>query len=347
MEVKQVKLGSFLLKRFLLSIFVIIGLSIVIFIIARVVPGDPARMALGPRVSEDVVQTLRQEMHLDKPLPVQYFYWIKEVVRGDLGQSLVTNRPVAEDIKEYFPATMELAIFAGILMVIFAILLGVLAAQYKDTWVDGLIRMLSYFGIAIPAFVVAIVFIMLFGYYWPILPVLGRLSSGITPPRTITGLLTLDSLIEGNFPAFWDAFKHLILPGVALSLGGLFQETRITRSSLIENMHKDFLSAERGYGIPEKIVMYKYLLKPSLIATISIFGLDFATLLGNAFLVELIFNWPGISRYGINAMLNKDLDAISAVVLIFGGVFVVVNIIVDVIVALLDPRIRLGGARDE
>jgi len=340
-----VKLGSFLLRRFLLSIFVIIGLSIVIFIIARVVPGDPARMALGPRAPEDVVQTLRQEMHLDKPLPEQYFYWIKGVFRGDFGHSLVSKRPVLEDIKEYFPATMELAIFAGILMAIFAILLGVLAAQHKDTWVDGLIRVSSYFGVAIPAFVAAIVFMLLFGYYWPILPVLGRLSPGMTPPRTITGLLTLDSLIEGNFPAFWDAFKHMILPAVALSLGGLFQEARITRSSMVDNMHKDFLAAERGYGIPEKIVMFKYLLKPSLISTVSIMGLDFASLLSNAFLVELIFNWPGISRYGISAMLHKDLDAISAVIIVFGVVFLVVNIIVDVIVALLDPRIRLGTAR--
>jgi peptide/nickel transport system permease protein len=339
------KLGSFLLKRLLLSIFVIFGLSIVIFIISRVVPGDPARMALGPRAPDNVVQALRQQMHLDKPLPEQYFYWVEGVFQGNLGLSLVTKRPVLEDIKEYFPATMELAIYAGILMAIFAILLGVLAAQYKDTWIDGLIRILSYFGIAIPAFVVAIIFMLLFGYFWPILPVLGRLSPGITPPRTITGLLTLDSLVEGNLPAFWDALKHITLPAVALSLGGLFQEARITRSSMVDNMHKDFLAAEQGYGIPEKIVMFKYLLKPSLISTVSVMGLDFASLLSNAFLVELIFNWPGISRYGINAMLHKDLDAISAVIIVFGVVFVVVNIIVDVIVALLDPRIRLGNIR--
>ena len=340
------KLGSFLIRRFLLSIFVIIGLSIVIFIIARVIPGDPARMSLGPRAPEEVVQKLRQEMHLDKSLPEQYFYWIKGIVRGDFGLSLTTKSPVLRDIKEYFPATMELAIFAGTLMAIFAILLGVLAARYKDTWVDNLIRVSSYFGIAIPGFVAAIAFMMLFGYYWPILPVLGRLSPGMIPPKTITGLLTLDSLIEGNFPAFWDALKHMIAPAVALSLAGLFQEARITRSSMVENMHKEFLAAERGYGIPEKIIMSKYLLKPSLISTVSIMGLDFASLISTAFLVELILNWPGISRYGINAMLHKDLDAISAVIIVFGVVFVVVNIIVDVIVALLDPRIRLGTNRN-
>jgi len=339
------KLGSFLLNRLLQSIFVIFGLSIVIFIIARMVPGDPARMVLGTRAPEEVVLRLRQEMYLDKPLPEQYFYWIRGVLSGDFGRSLVTKRAVSEDIKEYLPATMELAIFAGILMAIFAVLLGTLAARYKDTWVDSLIRTLSYFGVSVPAFVAAIFFMLLFGYYWPILPVLGRLSPGMNYPTRITGLLTLDSLIQGNFVTFWDAFRHLILPSVALSLGGLFQETRITRSVMVDNMRKDFLSAERGYGISERVIMFKYLLKPSLIPTISMMGLDFSYLFANAFLVETIFNWPGISRYCISAMMNKDLSAISAVIIVFGFTFVVVNIIVDIIVAFLDPRIRFSTSR--
>jgi peptide/nickel transport system permease protein len=240
---------------------------------------------------------------------------------------------------------MELVIFAGILMVIFAVLLGILAARYKDTWVDNLIRTLSYFGVAIPSFVAAIVFMLLFGSYWPILPVLGRLSPGISLPTRITGLFTLDSLIEGNFVAFWDAFKHLILPSVALSLGPLFQEARIVRSSMVENMHKEFLEAERGYGIPERVIMFKYLFKSSLIPMVSVMGLDLAALFSAAFLVEMVFNWPGISRYGTLVMLNKDLNGISAVTIVLGAVFVIVNIIVDIIVALLDPRIRLGTNR--
>ena len=339
------KFGSFLLQRLLLSIFVIFGLSIMIFIIARIVPGDPARLSLGPRAPEEVVQRLRQEMHLDKPLREQYFYWIRGVLSGDFGRSLNTKRAVSEDIKEYLPATMELAIFAQIIIVIFSILLGTLAARYKDTWVDSLIRILSYFGVAIPAFVAAITFMLLFGYYWPILPVLGRLSPGISYPTRITGLLTLDSLIQGNFVAFWAAFKHLILPSVALSLGHIFQDARITRSAMIDNMRKEFLSAERGYGIPERVIMFKYLLKPSLIPTVSMMGLEFANLFANAFLVEMIFNWPGISRYGINAMMSKDLNVISAVIIVFGAIFVVVNIIVDIIVAFLDPRVRFSTSR--
>jgi len=339
------KFGSFLLKRLLLSIFVIFGLSIMIFIIARVVPGDPARMTLGPRAPEEVVQKLRQEMYLDKSLPEQYFYWIKGALSGNFGYSLVTYRLVSEDIKEYLPATIELCIFAGIQMIIFSTLLGTLAARYKDTWVDNLVRIFSYFGIAIPAFVVAIFFMLLFGYHWQILPVLGRLSPGIIYPTKITGLLTLDGLIQGNFVVFWDALKHLILPSVALSLAYLFQEARFTRSSMVENMHKDFVFAERGYGISEKVIMFKYLLKPSLIPTVSMMGMDFSSSFANAFLVEMIFSWPGISRYAINAMMGKDLNVISAVIVVLGAVFVFMNVIVDIIVTFLDPRIRFSTSR--
>ena len=339
------KLGSFLIKRLLYSIFVIFGLSILIFVIARVIPGDPARMILGPRAPEQAVQVLRHEMYLDEPLTVQYFYWIRGVLSGDFGRSLVSKRAVLEDIKEYFPATMEMVIFAAILMVIFAILLGVLSAQYRNTWLDNSIRIMSYLGVAIPAFVAAIFFLLLFGYHWPILPVLGRLSPGIIPPARITGLLTLDSLIQGNFVAFWDAFKHLILPSVALSLGRISQNARLTRSAMVDNMRKDFIYSERGYGIPEKVIMFKYLLKPSVIPTVTMMGIDFGLAFANAFLVEKIFIWPGLSRYGIDAMMHKDLNAISAVIILYGIIFVVMNIIVDIIVGFLDPRARLITAR--
>jgi len=334
-------ISSFILKRIFLSIFVIFGLSILIFIIARVAPGDPARMSLGPRAPEEVVQRLREEMHLDKNLVTQYFYWIKGVLSGNFGRSLSTERDVILDIKDYLPATLEIALFSGVLMVIFGILLGTIAAQYKNTWIDGMIRLLSYFGVAIPGFVLAVFFILIFGHFWPILPVMGRLSPGIVAPDTITGLFTVDSLIQGNYVAFWDALKHITLPSIALVLGRIFQDARITRSSMIDNMSRDFLAAERGYGIPERVIMFKYLLKLSLIPTVAMMGIEFATLLSKAFLVEMIFNWPGISRYGIHAMLEKDLNAISAVIITFGIILTLMNIIVDIVVAYLDPRVRL------
>ena len=340
------KLGSFILRRLLLAIFVLIGLSVLIFIIARVIPGDPARLALGPRAPVEVVEQLRQELHLDKSLQVQYWIWLTNVLHGDFGKSLVSRRPVSEDIKEYLRATLELVFFTAIFMVFFAILLGTLAARNKDRWADNLIRVSAYIGVSIPAFVLAIFFILIFGYAWPILPVLGRLSSQFNLSR-VTGFMIFDSLLAGNLNVAWNAFIHLILPAVALALGGTFQEARITRSSMVDNLSKDFISAEKAYGIPERIIMFKYLLKPSLIPTVSVMGMDIAATIGNAFLVELIFNWPGISRYGINAMLYKDLNAISGTVLIIGLVFVLTNIAVDIIVTFLDPSIRLGGVRGE
>ncbi len=297
--------------------------------------------ALGPRASQEAVEALRARLHLDKPIYIQYLYWLKSVAQGDFGESLFTRRPVVEDVKEFLPATLELALFAGVFMTLFGLLLGILSARHANTWIDDLVRVLSYLGIATPAFVVAIVLLLVFGMYYEIFPTIGRLTPGVTVPPRITGLLTLDSLLTGHFHAFWDALKHLFLPGVSLSLGGLFQEARITRSSMLENAKKDYVSAARAYGVPERVVFARYLFKPSVIPTVSILGLDFASLIGNAFLVELLFNWPGLSRYGINVMLRKDVEAIVAVVMVLGIVFTVVNIIVDLLVAYLDPRIRL------
>lgn len=333
---------KYLIRRLVQCIFVIIGISILIFIIARVVPGDPARMSLGPRAPQHVVDELRCEMHLDKPLPIQYAYWFKGVITGDFGRSLNTKRPVLKDVVEFLPATIELALFSGLIFISISIVLGLVAVRYRDTWVDGLIRALSYSGIAIPAFVVAVLLLLLFGYVWRVIPVLGRLSNNYNVPY-ITGMVVLDSLITGNFSAALDGIKHLLLPALALSIGPLFQEARILRSSLTDNINKEYIAVVTGYGMPRNIIMRKYLLKPSFIPVVSVMGLDFASLMGNAFLVEKIFNWPGISKYGINAMLSKDLNAISAVIVIFGVIFLVVNIIVDLITASLDPRIRLGG----
>jgi peptide/nickel transport system permease protein len=176
---------------------------------------------------------------------------------------------------------------------------------------------------------------------------MGRLSPEVSPPPTITGLITVDSLLTGNLTAFLDALWHLLLPGIALAMGGLAQESRITRSTMSDNLTKDYIASERSLGIPEGVIMRKFLLKPSLIPTVSILGLDFAGTMSNAFLVEVIFNWPGSSRYGINTMLRKDLNAIAGVVLTMGVVFIVVNILVDIVVGLLDPRIRLAPGKGE
>ena len=337
----------FLARRIFQSIFVLLGLSILIFLIARVLPGDPARTALGARAPQWVVDRLREDMHLTEPITVQYYYWLRDALRGDLGISLVTRRDVTQDVVEFFPASLELVLLAGIISGVLGIGLGVLSAWHKDTWVDNIVRVLSYAGVVTPAFVFAIVFLLLFGLALDWLPVIGRLSEGVPAPPRVTGLMTIDALLAGQLATFWDAVKHLILPSLALAMGAMSQEARITRSSMADNLDKDYIATSRALGIPERLVMGRFLLKPSLIPTVSIFGLDFAASFSNAFLVELIFNWPGISRYGVNAMLRKDLNGISGVILILGVVFITVNIVVDVVVGMLDPRIRLSAARSE
>lgn len=321
---------------------VLFGLSVVIFVIARVVPGDPARMALGPLATEDQLEAFRQSMGFDRPLYVQYCLWLKHAIRGDFGQSITTRRAVSQDIREFFPATLELCLVAGLIEAVFGIMLGVIAGRYANTWVDNFVRVLAYVGVVTPAFVFAILFLLLFGYVLGLLPTVGRLSLNIAPPPKITGLIIIDGLITGNFAAAKDALIHVLLPALSLALGGLSQDARITRSSIVDNSRKDYVALMRSCGVPDRKIAFKYLLKPSLIPTVSILGLDFAVLFSNAFLVELVFGWPGISRYGVTAMLNKDLNAMVAVVMLLGVIFVLMNLVVDILVSYLDPRVRLG-----
>lgn len=338
---------TFIAKRATHSIVVLLGLSIVIFVISRVIPGDPARIAAGARAPEWVVDNLREQMHLNDSLPVQYGYWLVDALQGNFGLSLVTRRDVANDIIEFFPATFELALYAGAMMAVLGISLGIISAQHKDSWIDNVVRVISYLGVVTPSFVWAVIFLLIFGFTLGWLPTIGRLSEGIEAFPAITGLYTIDALLAGNIVAFWDALKHIILPALALAMGSMAQQARITRAAMSDNLTKDYIAAERALGVSERMIMTKFLLKPSLIPTVSILGLDFAATMSNAFLVELIFNWPGLSRYGINAMLRKDLNAIAGVILVLGIVFIITNILVDITVAQLDPRIRLSSARGE
>ncbi len=323
------------------------GLSILIFVIARVLPGDPARLALGPRAPQSAVDALRAVMHLNDPIYVQYFFWVQGIFTGDWGIALFTQRNVLLDVQEFLPSTIELIAVAAIIDLLIAVPLGLIAGRYANSAVDNGVRILSYIGIAVPSFVVAVLLQISLGYGTHLFPIIGRLSQSTTPPPTITGLYTIDSLLTGNFGAFGDAVWHLILPAFALALGPIAQEARIMRSAVVENLRSDFTLSEISHGLPESTISLKYLMKPSLIPTITIYALDISAQIGNAFLIELIFNWPGFSRYGLNAMLSKDLNAIVAVVLVAGIMFAVANILVDVVVGYLDPRIRLRGRSGE
>lgn len=247
------------------------------------------------------------------------------------------------DVQQYFPATLELVLLSGLILVCGTFTLGLLSAKHQNTWIDGFIRIGSYIGIAIPSFVVGVLLLLLFGYEFQVIPVLGRLSSNLNPPTTITGLYIIDGILTGNFAVAWDAFLHTLLPAIALALGPMVQDARVLRSSLVDNMGKEYIGVSRAFGIPDDVITRKYLLKPSSTPAITTMGLDLSALLGQAFLVERVFNWPGLSRYCMNAMLNKDLNAICACVLIIGVVYFLMNLLVDIIIACVDPRMRIGG----
>jgi peptide/nickel transport system permease protein len=336
------KMSRFIAKRLFYSIFVLLGLSMIIFLMSRIFPGDPARTALGTLAPQWAVDKLKEQLHLNDPIHVQYWIWLTNAFRGDLGMSLVTKRPVMKDIINFFPATFELVVFSIIISITISIVVGVTAGRRANSRFDNIVRIASYLGVAIPTFVWAIMAMFLFGYMWKMLPALGRLSSGIIHPPRITGLITVDALLTGNFAAFFDVLKHMILPGSALAVGRIAQDTRIMRASIVENLRKDYIAAATSYGIPERLVMFKYLMKPSLIPVVSIMGLEISGAMAGSFIIEFIFNWPGFGKYGANAMLNKDLNAIIGSVMIVGIFFALINIVVDVIVAYLDPRIRMA-----
>ncbi|TMQ01088.1 MAG: ABC transporter permease [Thaumarchaeota archaeon] len=341
------KSWTFAIKRLAYSGVSLVGLSILIFVIARVLPGDPARLALGPRAPQSVVDALRIQLHLNDPVYTQYFYWLRGIFSGDWGIALFTQRNVLTDVSDFLPATVELILFAAIIDLVIAVPLGLAAGRRANSLVDNGVRIISYVGIAVPSFVVAILLQLFLGYGTHLFPLIGRISQNVAPPAPITGLYTLDALLTGNLGALADAVWHLILPAFALALGPIAQEARIMRSSVVENLDKDFTLSEVSHGLPERTITFKYLMKPSLIPTITIYALDISAQIANAFLIETIFIWPGFSKYGLNAMLSKDLNAIVAVVMVAGVMFVIANILVDLVVGYLDPRIRLQRRTEE
>ncbi len=336
-----------LLRRLGSSVLVLFGVSILIFGIARIMPGDPARIALGPNATQTQVENLRAARHLDEPIWTQYFHFLGDLTRGDLGTSLYTKRPVTTDIAQFLPASLELVFAAGLLMIAIGIPLGIVAARYQGRYPDHLARFLSVLAVCTPAFVWGVILQLSFAYFIPIFPLEGRLPTTVMPPPAWSGFYTVDALVAGQWQTFFVALYHLALPAVALALAGIGQTARLTRSSMIEVYRKPYIEMARAYGFPSGRIAKRYAFRPALIPTMTVLGLDFAALLANAFLVERVFVWPGISKYGVEVILRKDLDAIVGTVLIIAALFLITNLIVDVLVSIINPRIRLAEKRTQ
>lgn len=335
----------FLIRRMLWSLLVLAGLSVVIFVIARGMPGDPARMALGPRASQEQVADLREKLGLDRPLIEQYGLFVSGLARGDLGKSLLTERPVNDDIRNTFAATFELVLVTITFAFVLGVPLGVAAARWKDRWPDNVVRMLAIFSAVTPSFFLALLLQILAGYVLHVLPTTGRLPPTLVFSPDLTGLVLVDSLLHGRIDAFAEGLRHILLPATALAAATMGQIARITRASMIDVSSQDYIEASRAFGVPESIRVFKYMLRPSFVPPLTILGLEFASLIGNAFVVELVFSWPGMAAYGIRTILQKDLNAVMGVVMVSGVFFVMVNLVIDVLVGFVDPRVRIRGRR--
>ncbi len=335
----------FLIRRVMWSLLVLVGLSVVIFVIARGMPGDPARMALGPRASQEQVDDLREKIGLDRPLIEQYGLYVSGLARGDLGQSLLTERRVNDDIRNTFAATFELVLVTITFAFVLGVPLGVAAARWKDRWPDNVVRLLAIFSAVTPSFFLALLLQILAGYVLHVLPTTGRLPPTMVFSPDMTGLLLIDSLLQGRFDAFAEGLRHILLPATALAAATMGQIARITRASMIDVSSQDYIEAPRAFGVPEPIRVFKYMLRPSFVPPLTILGLEFASLIGNAFVVELVFSWPGMAAYGIRTILQKDLNAVMGVVMVSGVFFVMVNLVIDVLVGFVDPRVRIRGRR--
>jgi peptide/nickel transport system permease protein len=330
----------YILKRFVMIGITLIGLSLVVFVVSRVAPGDPARVAAGPDATEEMVQVIRKEFHLDKPLPVQYFNYVKNLLRGDFGKSIRTRRQVWEDIKICLPATFEM-VFVSISFAIFlGVLFGVLSAVYRDTWIDHSTRFFSVAGVAIPMFWLGIMLQILLAAKFHLLPLGGRLATSVLPPPPITRFFLADSLLAGNWMVFKDAFLHILLPAFVLSFPALASIARINRAEMLEVLHKDFVLNEKAQGVSDRVIVWKYALKNALIPTLTMIGLRYGWLLGGTILVETVFDWPGIGQYAVAAAVYSDFQPVMGVTIILGLNFMIANLLVDLGYGFLDPRVR-------
>ena len=333
---------KYILKRILLSILVIFAVVSITFIIARMLPSDPAAKWAGARATQAQLEQARRDLGLDQPLIVQYFRYIGDLLHGDLGVSLTTKQPVLKDLIQYVPATLELVLLAFLLAVIIGIPLGIYSAKKKDKLFDHVSRIFSIGSVSLPTFWVALFLQLIFYKTLQLLPIGGEISvnASIFFDRPhITGMLCLDCLLTGNWALLGDALKHLILPCVTIALYPIGLVARMTRSALLEILNEDYITAGRSYGIRESKMLWKYALKNSLGATATDVALSMGYTLTDTFLVEAIFSWPGIGSYISTAVTTLDTPAIIGVT-IFGALcYIILNLIADIIIA-SDPRIR-------
>jgi peptide/nickel transport system permease protein len=318
---------------------VLLGVSLVVFFMVRAIPGDPAQIMLGQQATQAQVAQVRESMGLDKPIFVQYGLFLRDALSGDLGTSIVTGRPVTVELLERLPATFELTTFAMLVAVLVGVPVGVIAAVKQYSLLDKVTSVLALTGISMPIFWLAMILVVIFGVNLELLPFPGRLDPtiGIT---SITGLVLVDSLLTLNFAGFWDGLLHLIMPALALGTIPMAVVMRMTRSSMLEVMNEDYVRTARAKGVVPWRVVFKHALRNAMLPTITVIGLLVGLLMGGSIITETIFSWPGIGLYVYNSINARDYASVQGVVLYGALLFVLINLVVDILYAVLDPRVR-------
>jgi peptide/nickel transport system permease protein len=336
-------IGRFAARRLAIGVLQVLGVTLITFCVVAVVPGDPAAANLGQSALGDpaVVANFRHHYGLDRPLPVQYGLYLWHLLHADLGESELTQRPVTADLRQYFPATLELALCAIVVALVLGIALGLCSALYHNRFPDRLIRFGSLAGISIPNFWLGLAAFYLFFYKLRWLPGEGRLSPALDPPRSITGLYTVDSLLTGNWADLGDAARHLVLPASVLACYTVSLITRFSRTSVLDVLGQDYIRAARAKGLPARILIPRHILRPALLQIVTIAGLAFGSLLSGAVLVEQVFSWPGLGQYAYRSATALNLPGITGVCIVIAIAYILVNLAVDILYAVIDPRFSL------
>ncbi|UCC89539.1 MAG: ABC transporter permease [Anaerolineales bacterium] len=331
-----------ILERVIATIPIMFGVAIMVFLFMRLTPGDPVdiMMGQGGAVSAGEMERLRHEFHLDQPLSIQLWLFLKDAFRGDLGYSYVQKRPVIDLIVERLPATIELALGALIFGLIIAMPVGIISAVRQNSLLDRFSMAGAFLGISMPAFWLGIILILVFSVRLHWLPVQGRIdhSAGL---QEVTGLYVLDSLLTGNREAVASSLKHLALPAVTLGAGVAAVVARVLRSSMLETLRSDYVTLARAKGASEWMVVLKHALRNALIPTVTVVGLQIGVLLGGNMIVETVFGWPGLGRLVVTAIFNRDFPLVQGTVMVYAFTFVMANLIVDVLYTYLNPKITL------
>jgi len=315
-----------------------------VFLLSRVVPANPASLYAGPRAGQEAIEEARIELGLNQPLYRQYFDYMSNLIRGDLGESLRTHRPVLQDILYYLPASLEIIILGLTIGIAVGIPLGLYSAANRNSIIDHLARIVSVTGVSLPSFWLAMILQLIFFQILGIFPLGGRLSTEVSLIHSvdrITGFILIDSALQGNWIAFRDGLLHLVLPALTMAAYPIGLVTRLVRSSTVDVLGEDYIRMEKAYGIKERTILFVYALRNSFSSTLSVIALLFAYSLVSIFLIEQIFTWPGLGTYAANAIMNVDYPAIMGITLFIASLYVFMNLIVDVAQAYLDPRVRL------